>query len=130
MPCGPERRTFQLLLAPSYLTFCGLGMRKPACGLGMCKPAPQACTLPLRGDRRLAHKRRNAQRRNPVLLAAQDAKAETMKGESLPGLRDRARLVNHQARDGGCLSVGQAPVHRPVEVADRHPTVDIDRAVG
>src|SRR5258705_12357184 len=111
MPCGPERRTFQLLLALSYLTFCGLGMRKPA---------PQACALPLRGDRRLAHERRNAQRRDPVLLASQDAKAETMKGESLPGLWDRARLVNHQARDGGRLGVGKAPVHGPVEVADRH----------
>src|SRR6266508_3314197 len=111
MPCGPERRTFQLLLALSYPTFCGLGMRKPASGLGMRKPAPQACATSLGRDRRLAHKRRNAQRRDPVLLASQDAKTETMKGESLPSLRDRARLVNHQARDGGGLSVGQAPVH-------------------
>src|SRR5256714_4954379 len=84
----------------------------------------------LGGDRRLAHKWRNPQRRNSVFLASQDAKAETMKGESLPGLGDRARLMDHQARNGGRLGVWQAPLHRPIEVADRHPTVNIDRAVG
>ena len=46
-----------------------------------------------------------------------------------PDVRNRARLVDDEAGDGGGLRIRQIPVHRAVEIADRHRAVDIDRAV-
>src|SRR5215510_7079356 len=81
-------------------------------------------------NRRLARKWRDPQRRDPVALAPQDAKTETVEGEGLAGFRDRPRFVDHQTRDRGRLGVGQTPIHGAVEIADRHPAVHVDRAVG
>src|SRR5215470_12519485 len=37
---------------------------------------------------------------DPVALAAQHAKTEAVEGEALAAVGDRARLVDHEARDG------------------------------
>ena len=52
-----------------------------------------------------------------------------MKGETLASFGDRSGLVNHQAGDRGCLFVGKIPVHRTIEIADRHRAIDHHRAV-
>src|ERR1700752_2065820 len=69
-------------------------------------------------DLGLARHRHDPQRGDAVTLAAQDAETEAVEGETLAPLRDRARLVNHEAGDGGRLFIGQMPVHRAVEIAD------------
>src|SRR5947209_13995774 len=66
----------------------------------------------------LARQRHDAQRGDTVALAAQHAEAEAVEGETLAALGNRARLVNHQAGDGGSFLVRQAPVHRAVEIDD------------
>ena len=71
-------------------------------------------------DLRAPRQRRDAQRGDAVALAAQHAEAEAVEGEALARLGDRARLVDDEAGDRGRLVVGQVPVHRAVEVADRH----------
>src|ERR1700691_1174556 len=67
-----------------------------------------------------AHQRRDPQGGDAVPVLAQDLKTEAVKSEALSGLRDRARLVDDDAGDGGCLVVGNVPVHRPGEIAPRH----------
>src|ERR1700722_19200469 len=42
---------------------------------------------------------------DPVALAAQYTKTEAVEREALAALRDRARLVNHKARDRGRLFI-------------------------
>ena len=84
----------------------------------------------IRGLRRdLARKRGDAQGCDAVAALAQHVKAKAVKGEALSRLRDRPRLVDDDAGDGGRLVVGNVPIHRPVEVAHRHRAVDIDRTV-
>ena len=73
--------------------------------------------------------RRDPERRDPVPVLAQHLEAEAVEGEGLAGLGDDARFVDDEAGDGRRLLVGQVPVHRAVEVADRHRAVDVDRAV-
>src|SRR3954471_5548573 len=73
---------------------------------------------------------RDAQRGDAVAVAAQDAEAKAVEGKSLTGFGDRARLVDDETGDGGCLFVRQVPFHDAVEIANRHAPVDIDRAVG
>src|SRR5438477_8695658 len=78
---------------------------------------------------RLARHRHDSQSGDAVALAAENAKAETVEGETLAAFGDRARLMNHQAGDGGRLFIWKIPVHRAVEIADRHRAVDHYRAV-
>src|SRR5580700_9768522 len=73
-------------------------------------------------DLALARHRHDAQRRDAVALPAQYAKPETVKGKTLAAFGDRTCFVNHEARDRRCLFVGQAPIHRAIEIADRHRT--------
>src|SRR6202795_4146065 len=80
-------------------------------------------------DLGLASDRGDPQRGDAVAFAAQDAEAEAVEGETLAAFRDRARLVDHKACDRGRLLVGKMPVHRAVEIADRHRAVDHHRAV-
>src|ERR1700730_6990440 len=54
----------------------------------------------------LARHRHDPQRGDAVALAAQDAEAEAVEGETLAPLGDRTRLVNHKAGDGGRLFIG------------------------
>src|ERR1043166_5110386 len=76
-----------------------------------------------------AAERGDAERRDPVATAPEYLETKSVEGEALSRFRNRARLVDDEAGDRGRLLVRQAPVHRAVEIADRHPTVDIDRAV-
>ena len=46
-----------------------------------------------------------------------------MKAEHLPFVRYHLRLVDHQTRNRVRLVIRQGPVHRPVQIADRHRTV-------
>src|SRR3954451_10115890 len=80
-------------------------------------------------DFRLTRHRDNAQRRDAVALAAENAKAEAVEGETLAAFRNRARLVDHEPGDRGRLFIGKIPVHRAVEIADRLRAVHHDRAV-
>src|ERR1700689_5323844 len=80
--------------------------------------------------RYLARERGDAQCSDAIAGLAQDVEAEAVEREALSRLGDRARFVDHDARDGGGLVVGNIPVHGPVQVADRHCAVDIHRAVG
>ena len=52
-----------------------------------------------------------------------------MEGETLAPIGDRACFVDHETGYGGRLSVGKTPIHRAVEIADRHRAVDDHRAV-
>ncbi|OIQ71356.1 hypothetical protein GALL_470280 [mine drainage metagenome] len=47
-----------------------------------------------------------------------------MEREDLPLIRDHLRFVDHKARDGVGLVIGQVPVGGAVEVADRHRAFD------
>jgi hypothetical protein len=38
--------------------------------------------------------------------------------------------MDDQAGDSGRLVVGQIPVHDPIEIADRHSAIDVNRSVG
>src|ERR1700685_4504868 len=78
--------------------------------------------------RYLARERGDAQCSDAIAGLAQDVKAEAVEGEALSRLRDRARFVDDDARDGGGLVVRDIPVHRPVQVAHRHRAIDIHRA--
>src|SRR5271170_2851210 len=80
--------------------------------------------------RRFLHHRRDPQRLETVAIPPQHLEAEAVEGEALARFGDRARLVNDEPGDGGGFLVRQVPIHRAVEVADRHRAVDIDRAVG
>src|SRR5579883_1498267 len=48
-------------------------------------------------DVAVARHRDNAERRDPVALTAEHAKAEAVEREALAPVGDRARLVNHEA---------------------------------
>ncbi len=48
------------------------------------------------------------------------SKRKPWKANSWPLFGNGARFVDHQAGDGGGFLVGQVPVHRAVEIADRH----------
>src|SRR5665213_2829633 len=73
--------------------------------------------------------RRHPQRGDAVAILPQHLETETVEGECLPGLRDDARFVNDEPGYRGRLFVRQMPVHDAVEIADRHPAIDVDRAV-
>ena len=53
-----------------------------------------------------------------------------MKGEGLALFRNGHGFVDDQTSDRRRLLIRQVPVERPVEIADRHRSVDDDRAVG
>src|SRR6056297_4268775 len=59
----------------------------------------------------------------PVRLPRHHLEAEAVERKDLPGRRDRLRLVDHQAGNGVRLLVGQVPVGRTVQIADRHRAV-------
>src|SRR4026209_2082625 len=67
-----------------------------------------------------ARHRRNLERGDAVALTPQHAEAEPVESKALAAVGDRARLVDHEACDGGRLLVRQMPVHGAVEVPDRH----------
>src|ERR1700746_1277494 len=73
-----------------------------------------------RFEHRLAHQRRDAQRRDAVPVAAQHPKTEAVEGEGLAGLGDRARLVDDEPGDGRRFVVGQVPLQGAIEIADRN----------
>src|SRR6516225_4482177 len=79
--------------------------------------------------RDLANKRGNAQGRDAVACLAQYLETEAVKGKTLPRFGDRPCFVNDNTRDRGRFVVRDIPVHGPVEIADRHAAVDIDRSV-
>ena len=81
------------------------------------------------GLRRARRKRGDPQGGDAVALLAQHLEAKAVKAEGLVRLGNRARLVDDEAGDGRRLVVGQIPVHRAVEVADRRRAVDDDRSV-
>src|SRR5258705_9569557 len=62
-------------------------------------------------DLGLARHRHNPERGDAVALAAQNAEAEAVEGKTLAAFRDRARLVDHEARNRGRLLIGEMPVH-------------------
>src|SRR5215470_4406990 len=112
----------------------------------LSRPAPKAnsrtgtISLPARSSRRTLKQPsrtwsasdRHAYVSNCTTVSAappQHLEPEAVEREALARLRDRARLVNDEARDGGCLGVGQVPVHGAVEVADRNRAVDVDGPV-
>jgi uncharacterized membrane protein YraQ (UPF0718 family) len=74
--------------------------------------------------------RPDAQLGDPVLFALHDDEALAVEGEGLFLGGNGLRLVNDEAGDGRRLLVGQVPVERAVDVADRYRAVDDDRAVG
>ena len=51
-----------------------------------------------------------------------------MIGKGLPAFGDGLRLVDDKARDRDCFLVREAPVHRPVDVANRHVPAHDDAA--
>jgi hypothetical protein len=57
-------------------------------------------------------------------------KAIAVKGEALAGFGDGLGFVDDEAGDGDGFFVGQIPIHRAIEIADRHGAVDIDAAIG
>src|SRR5262249_24737951 len=91
--------------------------------------AAARCSLS-RFEHRLSPQRPDAHRPDAVPVAAKNRKTETVEGEGLAGLGDRARLVDDEAGDGGRLVVGQVPLQGAVEIADRNAAIDVDRAVG
>src|ERR1700674_4450876 len=99
---------------------------------------PVRTSIPIRrlslGVLRLGHRlprreRGDAKRGDPVALFAQDLEAEAVEGEGLPRLGNGARFMDDKAGDRRRLFVGQVPAHGAVEVADRHGTLNHDRAV-
>src|SRR6185437_2683335 len=64
----------------------------------------------------VARHRDDAQRGDAVALAAEHPKAEAMEGEALAALGNRTCFMNHQPGHRGRLLVGQAPIHRAIEI--------------
>ena len=63
-------------------------------------------------------RRRHAQDRDLVALAAQDFEFESIESEALSDLGNGARFVNHQPRDCRRLLVRKAPVENAIEIAN------------
>ena len=61
--------------------------------------------------------------------ALEHLEAHAVEREDLALGRDRLGLVDHQAGDRRRLVIGQVPLERPVQVADRHRAGDDDGAV-
>src|SRR5208282_499571 len=76
----------------------------------------------------LARERGDAQCSDAIAGLAQDVEAKAVESEALSRLRDRARFVDHDARNGSGLVVWNIPIHRPVQIAHRHGAIDIHRA--
>ena len=55
--------------------------------------------------------------------------AEALEIEDLSRIWDHSCLMDHQTGDGRRFLVGQGPTHFPIEIPDRHRTVDIDRSI-
>src|SRR5262245_50229732 len=85
-------------------------------------------TAPVRSGLALAE-RRDADRHQLVAALANDLETKAVKGEGLAGFGDHLGLVDHEARNGGRLVVGQMPAMHAIEVADRDGAVD-DIAAG
>ena len=82
----------------------------------------------------LVHLRRrlllfDPQRGDLIAVSPQHLETVAVKSEALTGLGNGLRFVNDQARHGDGLFVRQIPIHRPVQVADRHHAININRTV-
>ena len=72
---------------------------------------------------------RHLQRGDAVANLAQHFEAEAVETEHLTGFGNGAGFVDHEAGDRRRLLVGQIPIHRAVEIAQRNRAVDQHRAV-